>query len=45
MVDSACPGDVTALWEAGIIFCIATSKSLAEILIEERSNCSFSLVV
>lgn len=35
MVDSAWPGDVTALWEAGIIFCIATSKVIAEILIEE----------
>lgn len=43
--DSARPGEATALCEAGTVFCIATTKSFAVILIEATSNCSFSLLL
>lgn len=42
---SALPGEATALCEDGTIFCIATTKSFAVILIEAISNCSFSLLL
>lgn len=45
MVESAWPGEDTALREAGMVFCIATTKSLAVMLIEEISNCNFALLV
>lgn len=45
MVDSVCLGDVIVFWEVGIILCMVILKFLVEILIEERFNCSFLLVV